>query len=160
MTGLLQVCLNDTPVGTLTLLPSGNTFFAFDEHYLKAADRPALSQSFFRPSGELIPKSKASAGKLPPFFSNLLPEGHMRLYLAERGGIKSSHEFRLIELLGQDLPGAVVVTPIDGFPANLTIPDQGIQPLRFSLAGVQLKFPAIAERQGSLTIPASGIGGD
>lgn len=165
MTGLLQVYLNDTPVGTLTLLSSGNTFFAFDEHYLKAADQPTLSQSFFRPSGELIPESKASAGKLPPFFANLLPEGHMRLHLAERGNIKPSHEFRLIELLGQDLPGAIIVTPMDGSPANLAIPeatqpDQGIQPLRFSLADVQLKFSAIAERRGGLTIPASGIGGD
>ncbi|MDN5936173.1 MAG: type II toxin-antitoxin system HipA family toxin, partial [Nitrosospira sp.] len=86
-------------------------------------------------------------------------------YLAERGGIKPSHEFRLIELLGRDLPGAVIITPMDGLPIDLadtkeTQPDKGTQPFRFSLAGVQLKFSAIAERRGGLTIPASGTGGD
>ncbi len=92
MTNLLRVHLNDDPVGTLTLLPSGGVFFAFDEAYLNAASRPVLSQSFFRPSGDLIPESKSSSGKLPPFFSNLLPEGTMRTYLAQRGGIKPSNE--------------------------------------------------------------------
>ena len=33
-------------------------------------------------------------------------------------------------------------------------------PLRFSLAGVQLKFSALMGRHGGLTIPASGMGGD
>lgn len=116
MSGLLRVRLNNTLVGTLTLLLSGNTFFVFDESYLNAADRPTLSQLFFRPSGELITESRASVGKLPPFFSNLLPEGRMHTYLAEQSGITPSHEFRLIELLCRDLPGAVIITPMDGLP--------------------------------------------
>lgn len=165
MTSLLRVSLNDQPIGTLTLLPSGGVFFAFDETYLNAANRPVLSQSFFKPSGEIIPESKSSAGKLPPFFSNLLPEGHMRDYLAQRGGIKPSNEFKLIELLGQDLSGAVVLTPIKGASVDVPTPEEveankNLRPLRFSLAGVQLKFSAIAERRGGLTIPASGMGGD
>jgi serine/threonine-protein kinase HipA len=165
MTSLLRVSLNDDPIGTLTLLPSGGVFFAFDEAYLNAASRPVLSQSFFRPSGEIIPESKSSAGKLPPFFSNLLPEGHMREYLARRGGIKPSNEFKLIELLGQDLSGAVILTPLEGVSVDVPSPEEAeanknLHPLRFSLAGVQLKFSAIAERRGGLTIPASGMGGD
>lgn len=82
--------------------------------FLHDADRQVLSQSFFRASGELIPETKASSGKLPVFFSNLLPEGHMRNYLARLGNVKPTAEFRLIELLGQDLPGAVTVRPIAG----------------------------------------------
>lgn len=165
MTNLLRVHLNDDPVGTLTLLPSGGVFFAFDEAYLNAASRPVLSQSFFRPSGDLIPESKSSSGKLPPFFSNLLPEGTMRTYLAQRGGIKPSNEFKLIELLGQDLAGAVILTPMEGVPVDVpsleeAAANKDLHPLRFSLAGVQLKFSAIAERRGGLTIPASGMGGD
>lgn len=166
MTSLLRVALNDLPIGTLTRLPSGATFFAFDENYLKAAAtaRPVLSQSFFKPSGGLIPESRAASGKLPPFFSNLLPEGTMRDYLARRGGIKPANEFGLLELLGQDLSGAVQVTSLDG-PAPDTVPDreaenEKLHPLRFSLAGVQLKFSALAGLHGKLTIPASGIGGD
>lgn len=34
------------------------------------------------------------------------------------------------------------------------------KPYRFSLAGVQLKFSALAESASGLTIPASGVGGD
>lgn len=165
MTSLLRVSLNDDPIGTLTLLPSGGVFFAFDEAYLNSASRPVLSQSFFKPSGEIIPESKSAAGKLPPFFSNLLPEGHMRDYLAQRGGIKPTNEFKLIELLGQDLSGAVILSPMEGAPVDVASEEaaesqKDLQPLRFSLAGVQLKFSAIAERQGGLTIPASGMGGD
>ena len=165
MTNLLRVSLNDKTIGTLTQLRSGGIFFAFDEDYLSDASRPVLSQSFFRPSGEMIPESKITSGRLPAFFSNLLPEGHMRDYLAQRGGIKSSQEFRLIELLGQDLPGAVIIAPMDGTPADRSHthePDvaNGEPPYRFSLAGVQLKFSAIAERRGGLAIPANGIGGD
>jgi hypothetical protein len=37
------------------------------------------------------------------FFPNLLPEGHMRDYLAQLGNIKPTAEFSLIELLGEGL---------------------------------------------------------
>jgi len=33
---------------------------------------------------------------LPPFFSNLLPEGHLREYLAARAGVKPGREFFLL----------------------------------------------------------------
>lgn len=114
MTALLQVFLQDVAIGTLTMLPSGKTFFSFNETYLQDPDRQVLSQSFFRASGELIPETKASSVKLPAFFSNLLPEGHMRNYLAQVGNVKPTAEFKLIELLGEDLPGAVTVVPMGG----------------------------------------------
>lgn len=165
MSRTLRVSLNRLPVGTLTQLPGGGIFFAFDEGYLNMADRPVLSQSFFRPSGEIIPDSMSSSSTLPAFFSNLLPEGHMREYLAKLGGLKPSNEFQLIGLLGQDLPGAVIITPAEGVAADRvsveeTEPDNNPHPLRFSLAGVQLKFSAVMARQGGLTIPASGVGGN
>ncbi len=68
MTDLLQVYLHDAAIGTLTMLPSGKTFFSFNETYLHDPDKHILSQSFFRASGELIPESKASSVKLPAFF--------------------------------------------------------------------------------------------
>lgn len=164
MTALLQVSLNDRQIGTLTWLPSGSVIFSFSEDYLNDTNRPVLSQSFFRPSGELISETRPTPGILPAFFSNLLPEGHMRDYLAQRGGVKPSQEFKLIELLGEDLPGAVIVTALEGAPhphhEHDTKHEGDGKPLRFSLAGVQLKFSAIAGRRGGLTIPANGIGGD
>ncbi len=165
MTDLLEVRLGNIIVGKLTLLTGDRSFFAFEETYLNDLDRPILSQSFFTQTGDIVPETKTVQTKLPPFFSNLLPEGHLRTYLATRGGIKSVREFKLIELLGEDLPGAVLVKPLKGFKSlqkkdeeQRKLPEEA--PYHFSLAGVQLKFSALAENTGGLTIPASGVGGD
>ena len=149
----------------MTLLSGDSSFFAFEESYLNDPERPVLSQSFFSPSGEIITETKATRVKLPPFFSNLLPEGPLRTYLAERGGIKPAREFKLLELLGEDLPGAVIVRPLEGIVTAHTETEykernNNEKPYRFSLAGVQLKFSGIAGKNGGLTIPAGGIGGD
>jgi|CXWL01.1.fsa_nt_gi serine/threonine-protein kinase HipA len=165
MADLLDVRLGEIIVGKLTLLTGDRTFFAFEETYLSDANRPILSQSFFTQTGDLIPETRTIQTRLPPFFSNLLPEGHLRNYLAAKGGIKPSREFKLIELLGEDLPGAVIIKSVIGASA-LQEKDVETQksleeaPYRFSLAGVQLKFSALAESTGGLTIPANGIGGD
>jgi serine/threonine-protein kinase HipA len=82
VSNLLQVMLGGTPIGTLSFIPNGSSFFAFDEAYINNPNRPTLSQSFFTSSGALITKTKPVFGKLPNFFSNLLPEGRMRDYLA------------------------------------------------------------------------------
>ncbi|MEE9397863.1 MAG: type II toxin-antitoxin system HipA family toxin [Methylococcales bacterium] len=163
MTDLLEVRLGNTYVGRLILATGDRALFAFDENYLNDENRPVLSQSFFTQTGDLLPETKTTQTKLPPFFSNLLPEGHLRTYLANRGGIKPAREFKLIELLGEDLPGAVMIKPLYGL-ATLQESDEARDskeaPYRFSLAGVQLKFSALAESSGGLTIPASGVGGD
>ena len=162
MTQVLTVHLGEEAIGTLTMLASGSVFFQFDETYQRQDKPPVLSQSFYRPDGSLIVESKATRVQLPPFFSNLLPEGHMRDYLAERGGIKPTNEFGLLQLLGEDLPGAVritVETPLPVDHAHQCEPDDD-KAFHFSLAGVQLKFSAIAGKHGGLTIPAHGVGGD
>ena len=92
MTDLLEVRLGDMLVGKLTLITGDRSFFAFEEAYLNDQNRPVLSQSFFTRSGDLMPESKTVQTKLPAFFSNLLPEGHLRDYLASRGGIKPAIE--------------------------------------------------------------------
>lgn len=165
MVDLLNVRLGDVAVGKLTLFNGDRAFFAFEDSYLNDANRPVLSQSFFTQTGGLISETRTTQTRLPPFFSNLLPEGRLRNYLAAKGSIKPSREFKLIELLGEDLPGAVVIKPMESIgvlqekdmEAQKSLEDA---PYRFSLAGVQLKFPALAESTGGLTIPASGVGGD
>jgi len=160
----LSVYLNNTEVGTLTLLADDRTLFAFSRSYIENANRPTLSLWFKTPLGELKTAEKIrSAAALPPFFSNLLPEGHLRDYLAKKLNVKSGREFFLIAALGKDLPGAVYVQAVE------ELADDGLKQkkllskeeklLRFSLAGVQLKFSAIMESTGGLTIPADGIGG-
>jgi len=160
----LSVFLNENLIGTLNLLPGDQSLFIFADDYIKNSNRPTLSQSFLDSNKDLILESRPTRTKLPPWFSNLLPEGQLRNYLAKLGGIHPAREFQLLELLGNDLPGAVrVVSEKKLVTTDLLLKKTEMpsnQPLRFSLAGVQLKFSAFMEKQGGLTIPATGIGGD
>ncbi len=163
MSDLLEVSLNDVLVGKLVLAAGDRIIFTFTESYINDKNRPTLSQSFLNQHGDVIADVKSTHTKLPPFFSNLLPEGHMRKYLAEQGSVNPAREYKLIELLGDDLPGAVKIKPLDGI-VNVTDKiinnDSNKHLFHFSLAGIQLKFSALMEAAGGLTIPTSGVGGD
>lgn len=166
---ILNVLLHGQKIGTLTYLGGEKTVFAFTENYIVNPDRPTLGLGFRDIHGDLITDHRSYKIKLMPFFSNLLPEGHLRKYLAEKADIHPDREFFLIWVLGRDLPGAVTLEPAYG-EAWPPIDDPNLDPieqakahediLRFSLAGVQLKFSAITDATGGLTIPASGAGGD
>jgi serine/threonine-protein kinase HipA len=163
---VLEVWLNQIRVGTITNLPYDQNLFVFDEEYARAGDRPVLSLSFYDDNRELITEPEQVQTKVSPFFSNLLPEGRLREYLPEAAGIKDVREFFLLWLLGADLPGAVIVQESEGTPLppadadmQKTSEPRKEQILRFSLAGVQLKFSAIGNPGKQLTIPAEGRGG-
>lgn len=168
MSIVLDVFLQDKLVGTLTSLPGEQNLFSFAQEYLNDEHRHTLSQSCISKTGELILATKAYRVVLPPFFSNLLPEGSMRDYLAERGNVKPTREFPLLQLLGEDLPGAVTIctsetsSSVDRLNLKNTTVEKKAPKLayHFSLAGMQLKFSAIKNRRGGLAIPVSGIGGD
>lgn len=165
---LLYVLLNDVRVGVLARESGGRIRFLFTERYAEMTNRPTLSLSYEAAPGELLSAApRAYAGRLPPFFSNLLPEGPLRELLIRRAGIRRSDEFALLRALGEDLPGAVRVADPASTAGGATSrrvrhgragPDEG--PLRFSLAGVQLKMSAVFKAGGGLTIPAAGVGGD
>jgi serine/threonine-protein kinase HipA len=162
----LEVRLGRTLVGTLVHLGNEDILFTFDGTYVEDRDhRPSLSLSSKAADGGLVERTRPTHVRLPPFFSNLLPEAHLREYLAARGGVHPDREFFLLWLLGADLPGAVEVRAADG-RARLPPDEAGDRPrrdeapLRFSLAGVQLKFSALMETTGGLTLPIGGMGGD
>jgi len=148
---VLNVHLHGKPIGTLTHIQGDRTLFAFNQDYIDDADRATLSLSFKDQFGELITAFKPVQQVVPPFFSNLLPEGPLRKYLAERAGVNAQREFFLLWILGRDLPGALSVHPAEGeelppqVEAEIT-PEERRNMLRFSLAGVQLKFSAAPKR--------------
>ncbi|MBA1143846.1 type II toxin-antitoxin system HipA family toxin [Mesorhizobium neociceri] len=163
---ILDVALYGNKIGTLTLLQGDRSIFAFTQEYIDDARRPTLSLSFKDDHGGLITEQPATHVQVSPFFSNLLPEGPLRKYLAERAGVKEVREFFLLWVLGRDLPGAVTITPTNAEawpPADNAVGDgrQKEKALRFSLAGVQLKFSAIRNKRknSGLVIPAKGVGG-
>jgi serine/threonine-protein kinase HipA len=163
---VLDVHLYGKPIATLTLVQGDRTLFAFNQNYIDDPNRPTLSLSFKDQFGNLLTAFRPYRQVLPPFFSNLLPEGPLRRYLAEPAGVREKREFFLLWMLGRDLPGALSVQPTQGeaLPPHVEddlTPDERQNMLRFSLAGVQLKFSALknAPKRGGLTIPAEGVGG-
>ena len=96
--------------------------------------------------------------KLPPFFSNLLPEGVLREYTVKRLKIHHDHEFHILMALGASLPGAIRALPADELPKSAINYRPGAThaaadetPIKFSLGGSQLKFSMI-ERGGRFTL--------
>lgn len=161
----LNVLLYGEPIATITNVGNDRTLFAFTDAYASDASRPVLGLGFKDSLGGLLTNFKPTQTKLTPFFSNLLPEETMRNYLAERAGVNPAREFFLLWVLGQDLAGAITVETADGetLPPNV---HQEIEDgtkceaaMRFSLAGVQLKFSAVQHANSGLTIPATGRGG-
>jgi len=164
----LAVELHGRRIGIISRLAGDRHLFSFDQEYVDDPDRPALSLSFKGESGGLVTAVRPVGRRVPPFFSNLLPEGHLRAYLAQQAGVGPEREFFLLAALGADLSGAVTVTTLtaEGHAGGVQTDDErhrhnhredGV--LRFSLAGVQLKFSAVMEASGGLTIPAHGVGG-
>lgn len=162
----LAVKLKDYRIGIINRLAGDRYLFSFEQEYIDDPQRPTLSLSFKGQAGGLITSTRLFNSSLPPFFSNLLPEGHLRTYLAQRAGVKSEREFFLLVALGVDLPGALTITPLEvrenideRHNARQQVHDHNETMMRFSLAGIQLKFSAIMESSGGLTVPADGQGG-
>ncbi|MGE0152101.1 MAG: type II toxin-antitoxin system HipA family toxin [Reyranellaceae bacterium] len=165
---VLEVKLHGRTIGTLTHVGADRTLFAFTDAYIADRQRPTLSLAFKDEFGQLVTDFLPHQRQVEPFFSNLLPEGQMRTWLAARAGVKPEREFFLLWVLGPDLPGAVEIAPADGqaWPSDAadgdnadTSEEGGRHALRFSLAGVQIKFSAVQDGRRGLTIPAKGVGG-
>lgn len=164
----LAVNLHGKRIGVISRLAGDQHLFAFEQDYVDDPNRPTLSLSFKGQTGGLVTAVRPVGRRVPPFFSNLLPEGQLRDYLAQQASVKREHEFFLLAVLGADLPGALTITPLTsagdeiehgGHDSDEKRKERDDQVLRFSLAGVQLKFSAVMEASGGLTIPAHGVGG-
>jgi serine/threonine-protein kinase HipA len=163
--------------GTLTRDGARSTAFIVDEAYLRDEARPLLSLSWHTPGDSEQTRARLADrrdkiglhGYLPPWFQGLLPEGALRDLVVAEMGPGDHDSFDVILRLGGDLPGAVLVIPDnDEAPASAgplqwervaglkaPVPKGAV---KFSLAGVQLKFTATAEGE-RLTAPVhSGEG--
>lgn len=143
------------------------TWFEFSHEYRSDPERPVLGLRF----EQNIDGRFAANLQAPVWFSNLLPEGMLRRWIADERKVSPDREMELLAQVGHDLPGAVQVFPIDdddvvdGRPRASDIDRAVVRSetedagWRFSLAGVGLKFSML--RSGDrFTCPATGIGGD
>jgi serine/threonine-protein kinase HipA len=159
-------------VGNLVRDSDGSVTFTVAESYLRDSERPILSLGWYDPECEESTRDRLAErrnkiglyGFLPPWFEGLLPEGALRDLVLTEMGPGDHDNFDVLTRLGADLPGAVLVAPETQIPSSAgplqlakvssfraTVPD-GV--VKFSLAGVQLKF--IANPDGNrLTIPGA-----
>lgn len=165
---ILDILLGEAHVGSIAQHADGRSVFRFDSAYLKLPERPVLGRWFedrLKPSFEY----SAGGGQLPAFFQNYLPEegSALRALVARHAGIDPHAELSLLGALGGDLPGAIVVRAGDAStPASSTgaetaaaPPASAGRPLRFSLAGMQLKFSVI-QNKTRFVLPVTGQGGN
>jgi serine/threonine-protein kinase HipA len=171
---VLGVYLEPTPndatrVGSLLRDSGGNVAFTVDQAYVdRGSSRPVLSSAWCAPGDETLTierllasgDKRARAGTLPPWFANLLPEGALREIVEREMGAGHHDDFDILARLGRDLPGAVVVRD-EGVTQAVRADAGGSAPrptevagamVKFSLAGIQLKFSMIAAGR-RLTMP-------
>lgn len=141
------------------------TRFVFEPEYWHLSDRPVLGLFF-----ENDPHARHQSNmRLPPWFSNLLPEGRLRDWIAKARHTSIEREIELLLQVGHDLPGAIKVmsaSPDASMEPNASSSPDDINAdtmhsalWSFSLAGVALKFSMLAKGD-RLTIPAFGEDGD
>jgi serine/threonine-protein kinase HipA len=163
------VSLNEVLVGVLQRRGESSRFEPAEAWAdLPAGERPVLGQQF-----EEDPFSAhRSRYGAPVWFEHLLPEqgGPLREAIARSLNLAPARSFPLLLALGEDLPGAVKIRPLDATGAPMTVarrerdtveshPDAGESlPLRISLAGVQFKISARMGKRGIAVPASSGIG--
>ena len=143
---------------------------SFDPEYVSDPLRPALSLSYRgtedNDTRAILSSARdnrlvSTTGRWPPFFANLLPEGHNRDRLARERGCTPDDEFELLAAAGHDLMGALEVEPVplrEGIPEvvrhwhtalGLDVLEPGFveTPVEdaASLPGVVTKFSAVQE---------------
>jgi HipA-like protein len=79
--------------------------FVFDAAYLADENRPVLSLSFYDAYRALRTEVRPVTRRMPPFYSNLLPQRQLRQLIAEHGDVNSQRECLLLWLLGNELSG-------------------------------------------------------
>jgi serine/threonine-protein kinase HipA len=168
----LQTGRDETRVGALIRERDGMIRFITDVAYIAMGEaRPVLSSSMLFIGDEERTVRQLTSGRftqqgrdLPPWFSNLLPEGALRDMVSRGLPSGRTSDFDVLRYLGNDLPGGVIVRSEDGIEIEAAaVPDAEVATesgtIKFSLAGVQLKMSMLKQEE-RLTFPASGTNGD
>ncbi|MGH3282154.1 MAG: HipA N-terminal domain-containing protein, partial [Trebonia sp.] len=103
------VWVGERRVGTIRR-DGDRTRFTLDHEYRADLGHPVLGMIFENRPGCM----HSGSVRMAPWFSNLLPEGHLRDLVAGERGVNKQREMELLAHVGQDLPGAVRVLPDNG----------------------------------------------
>ena len=170
---VLQLSLHGRLVGYLAGFNNGRNVLSFAEEFISDTGRPTFSlitHPNFPRADKLLSEPWARNQRLHPVLSNLLPEGSLRELIAQGLKVHVDNEFHIFSYLGEDLPGAIVATPMepDDVPDSVLTTHgkaraikfkKGGAENKFSLAGVQMKF-SMKEKDGRYNISKGGVLGD
>ena len=162
-----RVLISGVLAGYLTRHDNGQIAFRLDAAYQQLARRPVLGQQF---EDDRRAVYQGRRQQLPAFFANLVPEGQLRELLTQSLSLPVDDELALLSATGDDLPGAISIVPADElltFPlakeeitrsesttqATRLVTGSSESDLRFSLAGVQMKF-SVMRQEEKLLLPA------
>lgn len=170
---VLKLTLHNRLAAFLVGFKDGRNVLSFVDEFRNDPDRPTLSlitHPAFPNAQTVMEKPWTKHQKLHPTLSNLLPEGALRELIAQSLKVHVDNEFQILTYLGQDLPGALVATPME--PED--VPDSVLSTHgtakavkiasannenKFSLAGVQMKF-SMKEKDGRYNLTKGGELGD
>ncbi len=154
----LDVLVGAVRVGSLEQFEDERYIFSFAPDWLADPERPVLGQYF----EDQRPQDIEFWGP-PCWFAHLLPQGPVRRAIARAANVEQGDVFELLQLYGEDLPGAVVIRPGQSrWPharANSVAspPPAGLQ-MSGALAGAQWKL-SLREDERGLVIPVGGLSG-
>ena len=170
---VLKLTLHGRLVGYLTGFQSGRNVLTFADEFRFDVTRPTFSlitHPEFSRAEKLLAEPWQRTHRLHPVLSNLLPEGALRVLIAQGLKVHVDNEFHLFSYLGADLPGALVAEPLepDEVPTSV-LSDYGkveavkletsARENKFSLAGIQMKF-SMKEQDGRYNLAKGNALGD
>lgn len=160
----LRLSVNNQEIGVISHYSGGKNIFVFSPDYKALPDnrRNTFTMSQLRDE-RYLHKPLISSQRLPPVLSNLLPEGVLRTWMAQSLKVHVDNEFPLMAHMGGSLPGGMIASPIGAGQLPVWALDHreqveaiqvdvGHQQNKFSLAGVQMKFSSVRNRDGRFNI--------
>ena len=157
MSRSLHVYLGEEWVGQLEQDDSGALSFCYQDSWLDASHRVALSQSL------PLRKEPFNRRECRPYFAGLLPEEESRKLIAKRFGVSERNDFALLAEIGAECAGAVSLLPSDddlevevGSYHEMSLEELGQRfqqlPKRPLLAGEKGVRLSLAGAQGKLAV--------
>ncbi len=113
---VLDVWMNGELVGKWTLAPHAGESFVYDTSWLASSNRRPLSLSMPLLSGPAVFTGPVVAN----YFDNLLPDSaEIRRRVAQKFGAASAGTFDVLEKIGRDCVGAVMLLPTGSTPPDV-----------------------------------------
>jgi len=171
MARFLDVLLHQQRVGQLEQDDFGSLWFRYSEEWLALRDAVPLSHSLS------LQQEPFKRNECRPFFAGLLPEEQSREVIAKVLGVSSRNDFAILERIGGECAGAVMLVPpgtvlsslvgsyrelteselaglIAGLPRRPLL--AGEAGVRLSLAGAQGKLALALGPDGDYRLPVDG----